>query len=115
MSQDQSPSEHSDSGYEKRDVSLGRVFIASGVVVVLLVVIVVFLYEYFVFEKEKQVFESTLAPESLALRELRAREDEELNSYKLLDSASGIYRIPIDRALEIVADEAFQSGRSRSR
>ena len=115
MNQNHTPSEHSESGYEKRDVSLGRVFIASGVVVVLLVVIVVLLYEYFVFEKEKQVFESTLAPESLALRELRAREDEELNSYKVLDSTGGVYRIPIERALELVADEAFQADKSENR
>jgi hypothetical protein len=37
------------------------------------------------------------------LRELRTREDAELNSYGWIDRTSGVVRIPIDRAIEIIA------------
>ena len=36
------------------------------------------------------------------LRELRAREDAELNSYGWIDRKAGAVRIPIDRAMELI-------------
>jgi hypothetical protein len=38
----------------------------------------------------------------LDLQELRAREDAELNSYGWIDRTSGVVRIPIDRAIDII-------------
>lgn len=37
--------------------------------------------------------------DSQELKDLKIREDEEHSSYKLLDSAKGIYQIPIDSAI----------------
>lgn len=39
------------------------------------------------------------------LREQQAREENVLNTYKLLDSDRGVVQIPIDRAMELVAHE----------
>src|SRR5690349_19528358 len=36
------------------------------------------------------------------LKQFRAREDAELNSYGWIDRSSGIVRVPIDRAMELV-------------
>lgn len=42
---------------------------------------------------------------SSLLKELRARERELLDTVAVIDSAAGVYRIPIDRAMELVAAE----------
>lgn len=102
------PDHNADTGYEKGDVNVGRMLAVTAVAIVFTLAVVFFMNEFFVFEKEKMVQEMVLAPESKALRELRAREDRELHSYAVIDTASGVYRIPIDRAMELVADEAFQ-------
>jgi hypothetical protein len=96
-----------DRGYERRDANLKWIFGVGLVGVVLVVAIVVFLNEYFIMTRESLVYESVLRPESAKLRELRAREDEILNSYGAVNAQNGVYRIPIDRAMQIVANEAF--------
>ena len=104
-------SEHkneSSSGYEKKDVNIRNLVILTGILVVVIVVISVFLVDYFAGVKEEFVYEAQLKPQSVELRELRAREAEELGSYAIIDSTVGTYRIPIDRAIELMADEAFK-------
>jgi len=96
-------------GYEKRDVNLFKVLLFSAASVIALIVIVLFMLDYFAAAKEKIVYETVLKPESAALRELRAREQEELGSYDVIDSARGTYRIPIEVAMKIMADEAYRT------
>jgi hypothetical protein len=43
------------------------------------------------------------------LERLRTREEKELNSYEWVDEATGVMRIPIDRAMEIVAENGLPS------
>jgi hypothetical protein len=95
-------------GYEKQDINLRKVILYGFLGIVLVVIVLVFAIDYFIATREEIVYESVLKPESAALRELRAREIEELNSYAIVDSTKGVYRIPIDRAIELMADEAFQ-------
>ena len=92
--------------YEKKDVNLLSVFGLSAVLIIILIVILVFLINYFVQSKEEIVYETLLKPESVELKDLFAAEKEKLNSYKILDPDKGIYQIPIDRAMELVAGEA---------
>lgn len=96
-------------GYEKRDVNLAKVLIYGLLGIAVLVVIVFFVLDYFTAASEEAIYEAQLKPESVALRELRAREDEELNSYAVLDAQKGIYRIPIGRAMELIAEEAYRA------
>jgi len=98
-------------GYDRSEASAGKLLLFGGAIVVLIAIIVIVVSEVFVAEKDRMVHELSLAPESVELRELRARETKELNSYKVLDSTSGRYRIPIDRAMELIADEAYQDRR----
>lgn len=100
--------EADDTGYEKRDVSAVKLIVLGGLGLIILTVILVFLYEYFTAASGKMVKEMVLKPQSVALRELWAREAEELNSYKLLDEEKGIYQIPVNRAMELMADEAYR-------
>jgi hypothetical protein len=95
-------------GYEKTDVNVTKIVGIAIVIVVFLAAILVFLNEFFIFEKEEMVSEAAQQVSS-KLRELRAHEDEVLNSYKVLDAKNGIYQIPIDRAMKLVADEAYKN------
>jgi hypothetical protein len=96
-------------GYEGKDVNLKGVFLVAAVVVVMIVVIVILLNEFFIISKERITYEQVLAPESAALRELRAREENLLGSYGVVDAQEGIYRVPIERAMQLLADEAYRA------
>lgn len=96
-------------GYEKRDVAVGRLVAVTLAAVVILSAVLVGLFQLFVAESEHDIQEMVLAPESATLRELRAHEDGILHSFGVIDNARGQYRIPIERAMELVADEAFRN------
>ena len=102
--------EHSTgAGYDRNEVNVKTLLWVSVAGVLFIVVSAIALNSWFILTKEDVVYTSVLKPESVSLKELRAREDQVLNSYKVLDSAKGIYQIPIDRALKVVADEAYRS------
>ena len=97
------------SGYEKSDVNIKNLFLVTAIIILIIIIIVIAMNELFIAEKEQQIYKSVLKPESAELRELTSRETEALQQYKLLDEKSNIYQIPIDRAMELLADESFQS------
>ncbi|SYZ72599.1 conserved hypothetical protein [Candidatus Zixiibacteriota bacterium] len=105
----------SDEGYEKKDINVAKVFMFVALAAGFLVVAILLLNNYFTEATEEQVYSAVLKPESVALRDLRAREDGILNSYKLLDSAKGIYQIPIERAMKVMADEAFRESQKEEK
>ncbi len=107
-SEKQHLSDSSKVGYEKSDLSIGKVFAYGIGGVIAVVAIIVFLIDFYTGYTEEVISDVVLRPESMEIRELRAREMEVLNSYKLLDEANGVYQIPIERALELVADEAYR-------
>jgi len=94
--------------YEISDVRPVGLFISAFTTIVVVVIIIVALNEIFVSTKEQQVYRTVLSVESAELRELRARENSVLTSYKVLDEKNGVYQIPIDRAMQLQADEAFR-------
>ncbi len=103
--------EHSvNAGYEESDARVG--FIAwSGVgIVVFLIVTILAVQVYFDSLKNQQEFVKLLEPVSEDYRNLRAREDAELYSYKYMDREKGIVRLPIQRAMDLVLSEA-QAGK----
>ncbi len=81
--------------------------IVSLVSVFVIVVAIVALQNYYVATQEALTEELVLRPESSALRELRARETSELSSYGVIDQEKGVYRIPIERAMKLLAEEAY--------
>jgi hypothetical protein len=97
-----------DSGYDKREMNPRATFIVGAVVVLFIAVILVILNDVFVLKKEQMMYDYVLKPESAPLRDLRAREMETLTTYKVLDPVKGVYRIPMSRALELMADEAYR-------
>ena len=104
-----STTDHYKPGYDKSDINVKKLLLWAIVCVVTVVVSIVFVVQYFSIVKEDIVYTKVLKPESISLRDLRAREDEILNSYRVLDPVKGVYQIPIERAMELVADEAYRS------
>ena len=99
-------SDNNSAGYEKRDVNIFMVIGLSVLLITLLIIILVLLTDYFVESKEQMIYEAQLQPDSVDLKSLLASEQEELTSFKILDTERGIYRIPIDRAMELLVKEA---------
>lgn len=93
-------------GYEKSDVSLKHVVLWGVITIVLIVLSLIGLNDYFMLVKEELVEELVLKPKSVRLIELRAEEDKTLGSYELIDTANAVYQIPIERAMELVTEEA---------
>lgn len=102
------PGQPDESGYEKRDVSVAKTLVVGLFVIVLIIGFFIVLNEYFISVSEEITHQQVLAPESKTLREQRARDAELLHSYEVIDSTAGVYRIPIERAMELMANEAFQ-------
>ena len=97
---------HGSSGYEKRDVNVRNLVLIAVICVVIVVAAMFWVWTYFVRVTEETVYQMVLRPGSLTLQELRAHEDEALNKYRIIDLGKGIYQIPIDSAMALVAREA---------
>lgn len=96
--------------YEKRDANLKVIGLVTAATALFVILSVIVVDNIFVLTKEQIIYDTVLKPESISYRDLRAREDEVLNAYKVVDAAKGIYQIPIDRAMQLVADEAYRAG-----
>jgi len=55
---------------------------------------------------ETAVVNNPVDEEKISFEELTKQEQQILTSYALLDEKQGIYRIPIERAMELIAADA---------
>ena len=92
--------------YRIYDVKTGRVAMIGIIGIILLVLALYLTNQYFLATTHKQIDDVLLMPPSAELEALQAREDSLLNSNRLIDSIQRIYQIPIDKAMEILADSA---------
>jgi len=98
--------------YEKSDVSSSaKAFIIAGISIVFLIIIIFVFSNIYLAGKAKQAHESALKPGSSELREVRAHEIKVLNSYKMLDEQNGVVQIPIERAMKLLAEEAYEDSK----
>ena len=93
-------------GYERRDINIKRVLLAAAIIIGILLFSVIMLNEMFMIVKEDIVYQQFLSPESERLNRINAREDSVLNSYGVIAEEKGKYRIPVEKAMEIIAEEA---------
>lgn len=93
-------------GYDREDAGSQKVIGLTIITIATLVVLIILVFEYFNASKESRIYSAVAKPEAISLREVRAREAEILGSYKAVDSKKGVYRIPVGRAMELVAEEA---------
>ena len=98
-------------GVEAEEVNpslLVQIVLGIAVIVVVLVVAV-----FQIMNLEVQTVQAQLA-ESVgrqALSEVDLAGAEKLTRYAVLDAESGVYQIPIDRAMELIASETYQQPR----
>jgi hypothetical protein len=125
------PSKSSDAGHELTDLSpkkiaLFAITLAAIILVVFLVAYALFSYLDNVWSKNQVALsplsftrEPTPEPHLLVrpgndLKTMRADEDLILNSYGWVDKEKGVVRIPIDRAIEIIAQRGLPAGSPNS-
>lgn len=70
--------------------------------VVIFVIGLVYFSQYSLFEAQKQVSTQSSYSE---IQELKAEQNQELNSFGVVDLEEGIYRIPIDSAISRIATD----------
>ncbi len=95
-------------GFDRSEPNVRLIAAFGAFSIVLLVVTVLGLQSYFDRVLAQEVYVKELAPESPTLTTLRTREDEELHSYRYLDRDKGEVRLPIERAMELLASEYAQ-------
>ncbi|MDH3889469.1 MAG: hypothetical protein OEV49_00155 [candidate division Zixibacteria bacterium] len=97
----------------RRGVRTRSLIVITYVAVTLLVLAFVCLNEYVV-SVQDQVRSGQSPPRiPRELIDLQGREDALLNAQEPLDSAGTHYRIPIDRAMELMAEESTSPGSGR--
>jgi hypothetical protein len=126
--QDHDPGENPEVSYERQDVNVFRIT-AFGIGLLISCVVVVFamwaMFDFLSSREDKKNPANppsmvndrpTLPPEprlqaapKVELKQLREDEDQILNNYGWVDPAKGIVRIPIDQAIDIVAQKGLPS------
>lgn len=95
-----------DTGYDGEEPKSRFVGLFMAGAVLALIAMLLGLQAYYDRVKEQQVYVKQLAPVDDDLRNLRAREESELHSYRFIDRSRGTVRLPIGRAMELFAREA---------
>jgi hypothetical protein len=124
MAEAKIPAESIESGHEVRDLSPKNIALFGLSLAILLVVVVI--VTYWLHERYTAVEIRTQAPPSpffsareptpeprlsvtpgADIKALRAAEDSILKSYGWIDAKNGIVRIPVDRAIDILAQRGL--------
>jgi hypothetical protein len=78
-----------------------------GIVGAVVLVVVVVLLETLYFRTAQSEFErKVIADGAQELRSVQAEQRELLNGYRIVDAGQGVVAIPIERAMELVVEEA---------
>ena len=94
----------------KNSAVSNRGIVKIVVVSIVISVAVVFLtYEYFLKSEERAVYEDVLQPKPEKLVAIRKQEGRKLHSYAVIDSEKNIYRIPIEKAIDLIVSESKES------
>jgi FtsZ-interacting cell division protein ZipA len=92
--------EDTGAGVEADSPPMGRIFGLVAGLVVVVALIVVGLWQLFKQTIRSEIHEKELSLESRELAEVRARDEERLKGYAVVDEERGFHQIPIERAME---------------
>ena len=93
-------------GFDRAEPSAGAIATFAIGSLVLLALTIIAIQQYFDHIWSQAVYEKVLAPPSELLKEVRGRDDWNLTHYMFMDKASGQVRIPVDRAMELMLQDA---------
>ncbi len=94
--------------YEKRDIPVVKVAWYGLAGIVFLVVISLLGRSFFILSKERAYYHQVMQAPAPYLQQVQEAAADQLNSYGIVDAEKGIYRIPIESAMEKLATEAKQ-------
>ncbi len=92
-------------GYEEKDINLKKTFWIGGLSVLAIIIVLIYIIDYYDQLHQQVYYDQVLKPQSEYLIKLDIRENEELNSYGIIDSVENIYHIPIDSAMKLMVEE----------
>jgi hypothetical protein len=107
-------------GHEETDVNpwqIGKFAVALTVVCALSMVLLFGLFRFFLSQEGGKAEETIKLPAlprlevtpAQDLKAIRTAEEQKLNSYGWVDQAKGVVRIPIDRAIDMLAQKGLPS------
>jgi len=102
--------EHADPGVEPEGVHALSILSMTVVGAVILVAVVVVGIQLAKAEFRRAIVESTTVSGYPALQQNRIDAQEKLTQYGVADVEAGRYRIPIDRAVDLMVNEAARDG-----
>ncbi len=106
---------HGEVDYERTDTNLKQIVIVGVFSIIIMGASLFAVDDFFSLGREETMQEVTLGVAWPGLREVRIAETEALTKYKALNADSGRYQIPIEVAMRLLADEAFQKSESGSK
>lgn len=96
--------EHVD--FDRRDAKAGPIAIMSLVSILVIAAFVVGVYWFYTVSYEQVEHDQFSGVPSKELIAIREREDEQLHKYGYINKEKGIVRLPVERALQLVEEEA---------
>jgi NhaP-type Na+/H+ and K+/H+ antiporter len=95
-----------ETGYDRSEPLTIPILLNIIAIVVILGIVIAGVTYYFNAYRDRIIEQTQLMPVSQDLLDLRAKEDQLLNSYGIADKAAGTVRVPVSRAMELVIAEA---------
>lgn len=93
-------------GFDRQEPSSGAIAGFAIGSLILLVLTIGAITQYFNHVWDEAVQEKVLSAPSEQLRQVRGRDDWNLTHYMYMDKASGEVRIPVDRAMDLLLQDA---------
>jgi hypothetical protein len=100
--------EHSAAGTapEERDPKTWSTLVVGAVGIIMLAVVILLLEVLFHRTTEAERWRKVVSQQPEELRRVQAEQLDRLNSYRWIDEQNGVVAIPIERAMELVVQEA---------
>ena len=95
-------------GFDDTEPQAMWVLVFSLAIIVTIIATMLFVTAYYDQAHDKLVYERQQVPINEDMRNLRAKEDNELHSYGYADKSAGVIRMPIERAMELVLTDAAE-------
>jgi hypothetical protein len=92
--------------FDRRDAKAGMIAVVSIVTILVLVVFIIGVYWLYTVTYEQVEFNQFTGVASKELIAIREREDEQLHKYGYINKEKGIVRLPVERAMQLVEEEA---------
>jgi hypothetical protein len=92
--------------FDRRDAKAGPIAVVSLVTILVLAIFVVGVYWFYVVTYEQVEYDQFSGVASKELIAIREREDEQLHKYGYINKEKGIIRLPVERAMQLVEEEA---------